>query len=202
MKRKCAICKKQAKWPAGMKAICSPECGAKLALSLLEKEKKKQDKEFRKETARMKREFREDDNKWWKKKATTELHAWIRNVRDKDDPCISCGRYDHEINDAFICGGKWDAGHYLSKGGFEELRFEPLNIHKQCKSCNAGSSKYARKDKTVRDEYRVRLINKIGIKQVEWLEGPHDPKRLRAADYKLIHEKYKMLNKQKEIDFK
>jgi len=122
-------------------------------------------------------------------------------LRDHDKPCISCGRYDHEIKER-LRGGKWDAGHYLSVGAKPELRFELLNIHRQCKSCNGGSGKYARKNETVRTEYRKRLIDRIGLENVEWLEGPHvipnythdDLRAIRDERRKMARELKKSIN--------
>jgi len=114
--------------------------------------------------------------------------------RDRDEPCISCGRFDHEIEDKFI-GGKWDCGHYLTRGAYPELRFEELNAHKQCKSCNGGSGKYVRKNRTVQQNYRVNLIKKIGLKQVLWIEGKHEPKKHQIDELIEMKAYYKTLIK-------
>lgn len=60
--------------------------------------------------------------------------------------CISCGESQESILAAqgWKTGGAFDAGHFLGKGARPELRLEPTNIWLQCKSCNAGSSKFAR----------------------------------------------------------
>ena len=125
----------------------------------------------------------------WLKEAQAACNTYIRE-RDKDEPCISCGRYDYEIN-GYLTGGKWDAGHFKSRGGFPELRFQPFNVHKQCKSCNGGSDKYARKNRVVSSEYKERLIRRIGIDMVTWLEGPHEAQNLTVLDIKEIKEYYK-----------
>jgi len=64
--------------------------------------------------------------KYWVKKAQIAVNTYIR-FRDKDKPCISCGRK---------LGSKFDAGHYFSTGANPELRFEEDNIHGQCVFCN------------------------------------------------------------------
>jgi hypothetical protein len=125
----------------------------------------------------------------WTKRAQVEFNSYIRE-RDVKDVCISCGRNDLEVGFNGV-GGKWDAGHFRSRGAAPELRFNELNCHKQCKSCNGGSGKYARKSATVADEYRHRLIAKIGLDEVEWLEGPHEPPRYRIDDLKLIRDEYR-----------
>jgi hypothetical protein len=49
-------------------------------------------------------------------------------------------------------------------------------------------------------DYRINLINKIGIEQVELLEGPQEPKRYRRDDIIAIKAKYKA--KAKELTIK
>ena len=49
-------------------------------------------------------------------------------------------------------------------------------------------------------EYRKRLIDKIGIEKVEWLEGPHPIVKLTIEDIKEIKTKYTELVKQLERD--
>src|SRR6185369_636027 len=104
---------------------------------------------------------------YWKSKAQDDVNAYCR-LRDKDDPCISCGTYVAE---------QWDGGHYLSVGSTPELRYEPLNIHKQCSYCN--DFKVGNHGK-----YRTNLIKKIGIEKVEWLESKHEAKHYTIEDLK------------------
>jgi gamma-glutamylcyclotransferase (GGCT)/AIG2-like uncharacterized protein YtfP len=58
------------------------------------------------------------------RKCTLVFNRWIRN-RDKDQPCISCGRYV-----------TLQAGHFYSAGHYPGLRFDPDNVHGQCLRCN------------------------------------------------------------------
>lgn len=93
----------------------------------------------------------------WLKEAQTACNNYIR-LRDADKPCISCGK--------LICG-KWDAGHYITVGSCSELRFHPMNIHKQCSwDCNKNKSGNI-------VEYRKGLVGRIGVENVEWLENHH-----------------------------
>jgi hypothetical protein len=78
-------------------------------------------------------------------------------MRDKDEPCISCGEHS---------SGVYHAGHYRSVGSNPELRFDPTNIFKQCAACNLH-----RHGNLI--EYRKRLLAKIGAQSLELLEGPH-----------------------------
>lgn len=103
------------------------------------------------------------------------FNAWIRE-RDAGQPCISCGT----TADVQYC-----AGHYRTTAAAPELRFEPLNVHLQCnRNCNMGQSGNLL-------EYRPRLIEKIGLEAVEWLEGPHEPKRYTIEDLKAITAEYR-----------
>ena len=113
------------------------------------------------------------------------FNKFIR-ARDKDLPCISCGRVKVE----WTRGGEWDCGHYRSRGAMMELRFEELNAHKQCKSCNGGSAKYAKKGYTVGKEYTERLTARIGEDKVAWLNGPHEPKKYTIEELKELKKLY------------
>ncbi len=52
------------------------------------------------------------------------FNEFIR-LRDKDQPCISCGQYK-----------PLQAGHYYSVKGYDGLRFDELNCHGECSGCN------------------------------------------------------------------
>jgi len=56
--------------------------------------------------------------------ATRYFNTYIRN-RDQGKPCISCGAYT-----------TLQAGHFYSAGNYPALRFDPNNVHGQCKKCN------------------------------------------------------------------
>lgn len=102
--------------------------------------------------------------------------------------CISCGKSQEEIQAAqgWKTGGAFDGGHFLSKGARPELRLEPSNIWLQCKACNAGSSKYARKGLTVSQGFREGLIERIGLEAVEALEADHRPRKYSNDELKAI----------------
>jgi hypothetical protein len=116
----------------------------------------------------------------WLKEVQVVFNAYIRK-RDEDEPCISCGRH-HQ--------GQYHAGHYRSVGSTPELRFEELNVHKQCSTCNNYRSGNL-------IEYRIRLPAKIGLDKVEWLEGKHEPKHYTIDELKelkrIYREKIKLL---------
>lgn len=190
-KRKCGGCGEYFR-PApeqtfpGPVAWCREECALVVARKRAPAAKAKIEKAARAENRAAKKRLKTRSE--WMKEAQKEFNAFIRE-RDKDLPCICCNTF--EESDDWKPGGVWDAGHFLSRGAYPELRFEELNCHKQKKSCNAGSSKYARKGRTVAANYRENLIIKIGIEAVEWLEGPHEAKRYTIEELQLIISEYK-----------
>ena len=141
-------------------------CGMACALAVI---KLSQSKEFKKETRKKKKEAREKDAGYWKKRVTLHFNKYIRE-RDKDLPCISCG-----TTKAF----SWHAGHYRSVGACPSLRFEALNCHKQCSKCNTHLSGNLW-------EYRIELINRIGEDAVEWIRHSHPEKRYRVEELKAL----------------
>jgi hypothetical protein len=108
------------------------------------------------------------------REAQAAFNEWIR-LRDADRPCVSCGRH-HE--------GQYHAGHYRSVGANPELRFEPLNVWKQCAPCNTHLSGNL-------VNYRISLLQLIGAEQVEWLEGPHEPCKHSVEEIKNIKAEYR-----------
>ncbi|WP_415760306.1 recombination protein NinG [Pseudomonas sp. LT1P18] len=108
------------------------------------------------------------------KDTQTAFNAWVRE-RDSELPCISCGRH-HQ--------GKYDAGHYRTVGSNPALRFEPLNCHRQCSPCNTRLSGNI-------VNYRIALVKRIGVEQVDWLEGPHEPKKYTVEDLKAMTADYR-----------
>jgi hypothetical protein len=108
------------------------------------------------------------------REAQTIFNKYIR-LRDKADPCISCGRYH---------AGQNHAGHYRSVGAAPELRFNEDNCHLQCAPCNNHRSGNA-------IDYRINLVKKIGVERVEFLEGKHEPKKYTIDDIIDIKSSYR-----------
>jgi hypothetical protein len=108
------------------------------------------------------------------KDAQTAFNAWIRE-RDIGLPCVSCRRHHN---------GQWHAGHYRTVGGNPELRFEPLNVWRQCAPCNNHKSGDI-------VNYRIELVRRIGAEAVEWLEGPHETKKYTIEQLKAMTAEYR-----------
>lgn len=179
-KKKCKECgdyfnaDEMVKVPAGV--FCSIDHAIKYSRAAQERQRKRQQEKAAKEQRKKNRERKQAlrPRSWYMKEAQKWFNKFIR-LRDSQEPCISCGRH-HE--------GQYHAGHYRSVGAAPELRFEELNCHKQCAPCNNHLSGNI-------VNYRPALIKKIGMKNVEWLEGVHSPKNYTIEDLKQIIETYK-----------
>lgn len=102
------------------------------------------------------------------------FNRWVR-TRDSEDLCISCGCHHED----------YDAGHYVPQKGGSFLRFHEWNCNKEGKSCNGF-------DKFHLVGYRKRLIEKIGLENVEWLESKrHEVKKWTREELEEIKSKYK-----------
>ena len=107
------------------------------------------------------------------------FNKWIRK-RDKGKPCISCKNPTPK---------KVNAGHYIASGKSKFLTFNEDNVHLQCEYCNT----YLHGNLL---DYRINLIEKIGIERVEYLEcNRHKTKKYTREELKEIMEKYKKLYK-------
>jgi hypothetical protein len=166
----CIICEK-AFWPRStLQTVCGIRCSAKVAPKKRKEEAAKT--RAQKEALKTLPELR--------KEAQDAFNAYIR-ARDAGKPCVCCGRYPQ--GSEALRGGQYDAGHYRSRGSSPELAFNERNCHAQLKSCNRYTWDVA--------GYRAELIRRIGLQQVEELEGSHPPKKYSREDLREIRETYK-----------
>lgn len=150
-------------------AVCGPSCARKSVTAT---------KKAEKDDTRARRLAIKPRSKWLAE-AQQAFNAWVR-ARDALLPCVSCDR-QHD--------GQWHAGHYLTAGARPELRFDPLNVHKQCQPCNV----HLHGNLIL---YRVGLVARIGIEAVEALEGPHQPAKWSADELRCIRNGYRIMTKQ------
>ena len=170
-KKKCKVCKN---WFAPDRQF-QEACSIKHAIELVQiKKEAKQKKANNKD----KKEFRLKDRSLQLRLAQIEFNKFIR-IRDKDLPCISCQRHH---------SGKYDAGHYKSRGAHPELRFNEDNCHKQCSPCNTQKSGDI-------FNYRVNLKIKIGADRLQKIEGYNEPANYSIDDIIEIKDRYKLKNK-------
>jgi Bacteriophage Lambda NinG protein len=170
--KRCKVCRTEFIPFLSMQKVCSPNCG--ITLHRIEK-----DKEFNAETRRLKKAVSENDVSLWRDKAQKMFNAFIRE-RDKNECCISCDK------PSTWRGGIWAAGHYKTIGARPDLRFNEDNVNKQCNvDCNQKKSGNVL-------AYRKKLISKIGLERVEFLERDDcEPVRYRLEDYKEIYRVYR-----------
>jgi hypothetical protein len=162
-------------------AVCSPACAILDAPKNREKARKSLAQIERKEIKVRKEKLKSRADHL--REAQAAVNEFVR-LRDAHLPCISCDSMpsDHDL----ITGSRWDAGHYRSVGACPELRFEPLNIHRQCVKCNRNLSGNA-------VEYRIRLVKRIGADKVDWLEGPHSARKYTVEEITAIKTDYRAL---------
>ena len=165
--KKCKVCKTSFEPTKPMQAVCGVEC----SIAITNKKKTLKQAKERRETAKADRVKREKlkSRADWAREAQSAFNRWVR-LRDMGKPCISCQRHHT---------GQIHAGHYLSRGARPELAYEPMNVHAQCSPCNTHLSGNIAL-------YRKNLVELIGLDQVEWLEGPHEPKHYSINDLKNI----------------
>jgi len=176
--KKCRHCKAKFEPFNSTQTACSPACALVLGKKAAEKKAKQKAKEQRQWIRKQKERLKSRGDHM--KEAQSAFNAFIRE-RDRDQPCISCGVFSPGGDPR---GGVWDCGHYRSVGANPELRFEPLNAHKQCKRCNRDRSGNI-------VEYRLRLRDRIGDEALEWLEGCHGPKKYTIEDIKAVKAQYR-----------
>ena len=168
--KKCKECGNVYTPERSLQSVCTPGCAIARARKTREKQVKREIRDA-KEKGKTRRE--------WLKGAQTIFNTWVRE-RDYGEPCISCGTRNNV---------QFAAGHYRTTKAAPELRYEPLNVWKQCNNyCNKNLSGNL-------IEYRINLIKKIGIESVEWLEGKHETKHYSIDELKELIEEYKLKTK-------
>ncbi|HHN8321537.1 TPA: recombination protein NinG [Morganella morganii] len=182
-RRKCLICRAWFHPKYNNIEWCCPEHGLELsqrrrqkaaekALAKLKKEQRQQEREA-KDKLKI-RKLAVKPLSYFAKQAQTAFNTYIRE-RDKDLPCISCGRH-HE--------GQYHAGHYRTTKAMPELRFNEDNVHKQCAPCNNHLSGNI-------ENYTPRLIEKIGQDRFDRLMGAHELPKWKREDYERIRDEYR-----------
>ena len=149
------------------------------------KRAKKEAKEYKSETTRLRRQHRDANRAFRTKAAQTACNAYIRK-RDESLSCVSCGT----TKDV-----QYAAGHFKSRGAHPELALNEYNLAKQCNQyCNLHRSGAV-------DDFRAELINRLGLSHVEWIEGYHEPQKLSIDELKDIEVYFKEKLKELQRDF-
>ncbi len=180
---KCKICRQEFIKRSMTHKTCGPDCAEKYGIEQARKNSEKKKRQEAQED-RLKRESLKTKSAYIKE-AQKAFNAYIR-YRDKDKPCICCGM----PLGAQSIGGLFDCGHYRSVGSAPHLRFHEQNAHGQRKQCNRWGAGRA-------VDYRLGLIERIGLSAVEALESDKGPRLYTAEDLKSIKAHY--ANKLKKL---
>lgn len=167
MARKCRYCKaelpkvKDCTEPVQKKGFCSfdhmAKHGLEKAKQVKERERKKEEKAERARLRERKKEVK--PKKYWFDRLQILVNQYIVHVRDKDEPCCTCGTQKPDI--------KYDAGHCFTRAARSDIRFELTNIHKQCSvQCNQYKS-------GAQEIHKKFIADKYGTDHLEKLEARH-----------------------------
>lgn len=168
--KKCKACGVRFEPIRPMQSVCGPPCAARFAKDLREKAERKVTRE-RIQLIKTRSQIM--------KEAQAAFNAFVRE-RDKGQPCICCGA----PLTLEAVGGGYDCGHYRSVGSAPHLRFDERNAHAQRKVCNRYGAGRA-------VDYRIGLIERIGLAAVEALETDQDPRHWSREDLIQIRDDYR-----------
>lgn len=172
--RECPTCRNSFMPTRPMQRVCGPRCAMA---------KVRADRKQERATYKARRKALETIRKLIKA-AQKEFNAYIRE-RDRLGAyrCISSGRL------LDWTGNGVDAGHYRSTGSAPHLRFNEDNCHAQSKHDNQWKSGNA-------VDYRLGLIERIGLARVEALESDNAVHHWTRDELRAIRETYKAKRKQ------
>ena len=146
-------CKKLFTPERNMQPCCSYSCETEYATKNVAKLVEDGKKLRARESNKKKKELKSKDKQVLIKLAQVLVNKYVR-LRDQKKPCVSCGTYQ----------AKWDAGHFFSQGGNSSIRFNTLNIHKQCFRCNRMLSANL-------VPYKIEIVKRIGQTNFDKLEA-------------------------------
>jgi hypothetical protein len=175
--KKCKSCRESFIPARPLQSACGVQCAIALTNSGKEKSRKAKEARERAEhrVAKEKVKTRGEHMRECQQ-AFNEFIRW----RDRlaGHRCISSGR------PLDWSGNAVDAGHYRSTGSSPHLRFDGRNCHAQSKMDNRFLSGNA-------VDYRIGLIERIGLEEVEALEADQAPRKYTLEDLKRIKAEYR-----------
>jgi len=144
--KKCRNCGERFEPFSSLEKFCRKnDCRVKLAMFNLEQIKKRQAKEQNNRLKERKASIKTLSD--FRRELQVLVNKYVR-LRDRNKPCISCGKK---------LKAKFDAGHFFSVGSYPSLRFDyEKNIHGQCVHCNQHLRGNIH-------NYRINLIKRIGL---------------------------------------
>lgn len=169
----CAVCGKEFSPFLPLAVVCSPRCAKRKAEAVRKAEKA--------DTRRRKEALKRIPDLI--KETQIAFNAFIRE-RDAGKPCICCGRPLCGTDSGASTGGSFDCGHYRSTGSAPHLRFDERNAAGQRKVCNRYGAGRA-------VDYRIGLIARIGLAEVEALESDNRIHRWTREELIAIKDEYR-----------
>lgn len=116
------------------------------------------------------------------KQKALELYSQVVKLRAYRDGKMYCFTCDSPL---ILLTSNCQLGHYLSRGAYPGLTFHPDNSRLQCYRCNCHLH-----GNTI--EFRERLIQQIGLTDVETLENArHDSIKWSRGEYLQMIEDYR-----------
>lgn len=184
--KKCRNCRESFIPVRALQVVCSPTCALEYQSKKKAQERKSLEAMERKELKVRKKALKKRGD--YMREAQQAFNAYIRE-RDRiaGHPCISSGR------PLDWSGNNVDAGHYRSVGAAPHLRFNENNCHAQSKEQNRYLSGNA-------IDYRINLIQRIGLEAVEALESNNEVVRWTIPELEQIKAHYRALVRQMKKD--
>lgn len=162
--KKCASCKLPVdKWPVQPFTSMAKTCSVSCALDSVGKNK---EKEFKKETAAMKKTLQLKDVAWQHKQCKLVFNK-LRRLQEFKwfaergllPVCISCG--------GELGGDEWACGHFKTVGAQSGLRYDPVNTYLQHNvRCNKNLSGDINGTATTHG-YKQGLANRFGLEKAK-----------------------------------
>lgn len=173
--KKCRSCQRSFKPMNTLQVACSPKCALSLAVQKREKEQRKKHREDK---------DRIKSRSEWLSEAQSAFNKYIRS-RDAGRDCVSCGKPDNGNHQRH-------ASHFRSVGAASHLRFNLLNVHSSCATCNNIKSGNIL-------GYLQELPNRIGRERTYYLVNANFEKRYSIEYAKRVK---KIFNKRARIYLK
>lgn len=175
----CKICRIKFVPSRPMQVVCGPQCANAYAWREKTKAEVVAAREDRK-TVRLRKDAIKTRREWIRE-AQVAFNAYIRE-RDRNKSCICCVEPLAGVQGS--TGGLFDCGHYRSVGSAPHLRFDERNAHGQRKQCNRYGAGRA-------VDYRLGLIQRIGMEEVESVESDNKSRKWSVDELKAIIATYK-----------
>ena len=97
------------------------------------------------------------------------LHMWVKHVLRRGEDCYTCG-----LKQKFCDKPQsFHVGHFMPAKMVDPRRFMLENLRIQCQGCNVHNSGRQK-------EYRIHLVEEMGLEYVEWLECESNHEELKV----------------------